>query len=319
VTHMPSSSFRHTALKHTVAHALSTVRTYWRRQRHLRRRANPDLSSSDSDSDAGTNDSDDDSLGSSDAFSSPSDLSSDASISGNSDAESWDISSDDDDDNHARLTAMETLASSYGRSFERTQSFINQLLTQRVLRPHQVSKSTNLPMILDDWKYTDPVRFRYNIRVAPDTFDFLLTLIKDHPVFANNSPNPQVPVIYQLAIALYRLGHDGNATSVEQVAQWAGCSAGLVVISTRRVMVAVLSLHDRAVRWPTEGEKCEASDWIEAHSCAAWRPGYAMVDGTLIPLYAKPAHFGAQFYDRKSNYSLGVQVSVRKLYQSSSR
>jgi hypothetical protein len=75
-------------------------------------------------------------------------------------------------------------------------------------------------------------------------------------------------------------------------------------------MVAILSLHDRAVRWPSESEKRGASNWIEKHSCAAWRPGFAMVDGTLIPLYAKPARFGNQFYDRKSNYSLGVQVSA---------
>ena len=35
-----------------------------------------------------------------------------------------------------------------------------------------------------------------------------------------------------------------------------------------------------------------------------------MVDGTLIPLASKPGHFGEQFLDCKSNYSLGLTVST---------
>jgi hypothetical protein len=33
-----------------------------------------------------------------------------------------------------------------------------------------------------------------------------------------------------------------------------------------------------------------------------------MVDGTLIPLFEKPGHHGEVYFDRKSNYSLNVQV-----------
>ena len=33
-----------------------------------------------------------------------------------------------------------------------------------------------------------------------------------------------------------------------------------------------------------------------------------MVDGTLIPLFAKPGHYGEQFFDHKSNYSLSLTV-----------
>jgi hypothetical protein len=95
---------------------------------------------------------------------------------------------------------------------------------------------------------------------------------------------------------------------VEAVAQWAGCSVGAVVKATRRIMVAIIPLHDQAIRWPNSGEKREASDWVESVSCHAWRPGFCMVDGTLIPLASKPGHFGEQFFDRKSNYSLSLTV-----------
>ena len=69
-----------------------------------------------------------------------------------------------------------------------------------------------------------------------------------------------------------------------------------------------MPLHDRAIRWPTSPEKQRASDWVESVSCKAWRPGFAMVDRTLIPLHCKPGHHGEQFFDRKSNYSLSLTV-----------
>jgi hypothetical protein len=44
-------------------------------------------------------------------------------------------------------------------------------------------------------------------------------------------------------------------------------------------------------------------------SCPAWRNGWLMVDGTLVPLFRRPSWFGNIWFDRKSNYSLNVQVS----------
>jgi len=54
--------------------------------------------------------------------------------------------------------------------------------------------------------------------------------------------------------------------------------------------------------------KAEAKDWVEKQSCPAWRNGWLMVDGTLVPLFRRPGYFGNVFFDRKSNYSLNVQV-----------
>ncbi len=115
---------------------------------------------------------------------------------------------------------------------------------------------------------------------------------------------------------LYCLGHFGSVASVEAVAQWAGCSAGAIVKATCHVIMAFLRLHDQAVRWPNAKEKQEASDWVESVSCAAWRPGFCMVDGTLIPLASKPGHFGEQFFDCKSNYSLSLMVRHFRIMKS---
>ncbi len=125
---------------------------------------------------------------------------------------------------------------------------------------------------LSQYRATHPKKFRRNLRVSPTTFDALVSRIEGHQVFENRSNSQQFPVEIQLAIALFRFGHEGNAASVDAIAQWAGVSAGLVVKATRRVMIAVLSLHDSVIRWPTEEEKEEARQWVEQAACNGFLP-----------------------------------------------
>ncbi|KAJ6490100.1 hypothetical protein C8R45DRAFT_1139152 [Mycena sanguinolenta] len=69
--------------------------------------------------------------------------------------------------------------------------------------------------------------FRQNLRVSPLTFDKLVAALEDDPVFFNNSNSPQLPVDEQVAVALYRFGHDGNAASMQAVANWGCISCGV--------------------------------------------------------------------------------------------
>lgn len=205
--------------------------------------------------------------------------------------------SDDDDDEDTYICY-----------FHQMREYIQYVLSTRVLEPNDVHKLSQLHLILVLFKSDDSKRFRRNLRVLPNTFDQLLASIKNHHIFVSNGNNDQLPVEAQLAITLYRFGHFGNAASVDSIAQWAGVSAGLVVKSTRRVMVTFSSMHDKVMRWATAAEKQEAKSWVESMSCRGWRDGYAMVDGTLIPLADKPGFHGEAYFDRKSNYSLNLQV-----------
>ena len=92
------------------------------------------------------------------------------------------------------------------------------------------------------------------------------------------------------------------------MAQWAGCLAGMVVNATRRIIEAFLAYHDEVIHYPSAADKEAAKEWVQAASCTAWRDGWLFVDGTLIPLSDKPGHHGEAYFDRKSNYSLNVQV-----------
>lgn len=186
----------------------------------------------------------------------------------------------------------------------------------RYIHPRRhISKTTdNIYLLLNDWINTAPDIFRTHVRVTPECFRALLAALEDDPVFHNQSQNEQMPVAEQLAITLYRFGHYGNAASTLKVALWAGVGYGTVDRVTKRVITALCSGRFRhaAVKFPPIGDvrREAAKVWVEMVSCPAWRDGWLMVDGTLVPLWMRPGHFGNTFYDRKSNYSMNVQVRI---------
>ncbi|KAF8230065.1 hypothetical protein L208DRAFT_1283661, partial [Tricholoma matsutake] len=68
--------------------------------------------------------------------------------------------------------------------------------------------------------------------IDPGCFDDLVNVLKDDPVFHNNSNNPQMPIDEQLTIALFQFGHYGNAVGTLKVALWAGVGFGTVPLVT---------------------------------------------------------------------------------------
>ncbi|CAA7257434.1 unnamed protein product [Cyclocybe aegerita] len=135
-----------------------------------------------------------------------------------------------------------------------------------------------------------PEIFRSYLRITPACFDDLVSAIEDDEVFSNNSQNDQMPVTEQVAIALYHFGHYGNAASCMKVALHFGVGYGTVQL------------------WASPQAKEAAKQWVEKASCPAWRDGWLMVDGTLVPLFCQPAFFGNVWFDSKSNYSMNVQL-----------
>src|SRR5258705_2084898 len=86
-------------------------------------------------------------------------------------------------------------------------AFIGLLLTTHCIFPHEVTKCSQLGLVLNCFKFDDTYHFQLNLCVSPSTFNTLLTLVENHPVFYNSSHQDQMPVECQLAIDLYRFGH----------------------------------------------------------------------------------------------------------------
>lgn len=80
-------------------------------------------------------------------------------------------------------------------------------------------------------------------------------LIQNDPVFFNQSNCKQALVNQQLQCALYKLGHDGSASSYIQSASYWGVSEGHVYKTTFRVVEALCNLKDKVIKWLTENEK----------------------------------------------------------------
>jgi hypothetical protein len=190
---------------------------------------------------------------------------------------------------------------------------MGQLYSERYFNSREeINKDgTQLHLLLHDYKFNRPEIFRSYLRIDPRCFNDLVQVLKDDPVFHNNSNNPQMPIDEQLAIALFRFGHYGNAASTLKVALWAGIGFGTVSLVTNRVLKATCSERFRksALHWSSPQEKEATKAWVQDTSCRAWRDGWLMVDGSLVLLFMRPGFFGNTFFDRKSNYSLNVQVS----------
>ena len=150
---------------------------------------------------------------------------------------------------------------------------LGELYSQRYLNSREeiIKDGTQLRLLLTEWKVNRPEIFRSYLCIDPTCFDDLVNVICDDEVFHNNSNNSQMPVDEQLAIALYRFGHYGNAASTMKVALWAGVGFGTVLLVTKRVVKALCSERFRhsALRWSSDGAKEAAKAWVEETSCPA--------------------------------------------------
>ncbi|EGN98268.1 hypothetical protein SERLA73DRAFT_15263, partial [Serpula lacrymans var. lacrymans S7.3] len=139
--------------------------------------------------------------------------------------------------------------------------------------------------------------FLRKLCLRPMTFDLIVTLIENHQIFHNSSNSPQYPTALQLGIFLVRVGHYGNAALCNEVAEWAGVSVSTVVLSTKWVALALMSLHNMAMCRLTDDEKQSAKAFVQSKVCKSWCDGWLSVDGTTFPLFQKPSHFGEARYN----------------------
>lgn len=72
-------------------------------------------------------------------------------------------------------------------------------------------------------------------------------LIQNDPVFLNQSNCEQAPIDQQFQCALYKRGHDGNASSFIQSASYWGVSEGHMHKTTSRVVEALCNLKVKSL------------------------------------------------------------------------
>src|ERR1044072_8993255 len=84
----------------------------------------------------------------------------------------------------------------------------------------------------------DDVRFKKVLRMLPENFKSLVSLIKNHSIFQSSGSKQQVPVELQLAVFLRRLG---SRNDIFSICSNFGIAEGTVILFGKRVMKAIIS------------------------------------------------------------------------------
>jgi DDE superfamily endonuclease len=153
----------------------------------------------------------------------------------------------------------------------------------------------------------DDKRYRHQFRISREAFDFILDKIASNPIFANNSPNEQLPVKHQLHIALWRFGRFGNGASTIDVSKKFSIGEGTVQKITDRVVAAILALQGEYLSWyssPNDLARMKS----RIYESSGFPNCVGFLDGTTVVLAEKPVHDGELYYNRKGEYGINCQI-----------
>ena len=203
-------------------------------------------------------------------------------------------------ENAKKLTELLLLFDSHSDSdsdsnLESTWLALNSLLAKQYMVPR--IHTLHNPMYERQKLHLIPdLSFQQLFRTLLPSFMKLLAMIEDHHIFQNNSRNPQRDPAIQLAVALCRLGSNGNGAAIHRLENLFSVSYGSIDLYTKRVMIAILSFRRLVLSWPTKEERKEISQVMETEGF----PGcIGFVDGTTIPLSQKPNLDGNHYFDCK--------------------
>lgn len=176
-------------------------------------------------------------------------------------------------------------------------------LTHFLQRRYHASRKPNIRMNpqyeLPVIQQLDPINFLQLFQTTLPCFLSLLDLVKNHSVFQNNSYHQQWDPATQLAIALCRLGSNGNGAACRRLNNLFSVGYGTIDLYTRRVIKAIKSLRTQVIQWPSQAERLELSQIMQDEGF----PGcIGFVDETTIPLSQKPPIDGNHYFDRKKRW-----------------
>ncbi|KAF9199224.1 hypothetical protein BGZ49_010694 [Haplosporangium sp. Z 27] len=138
--------------------------------------------------------------------------------------------------------------------------------------------------------------FRAMFRTTREGFKGVLELVKDNPIFHNASRHQQAHPSVQLAVALARFGSNGTGATVSKLQTTFQIGAGTVTLYTKRVIKALLDVHDDWITWPSARRRSEIGQVMREEGF----PGcVGYIDGTTVTISQKPALDGEAYYDRK--------------------
>jgi len=151
----------------------------------------------------------------------------------------------------------------------------------------------------------DDVRFKRIMRMDPQSFQSLITKIETHSIFQSTGNKQQAPVELQLAIFLRRIG---SKDEIFSICSRFGIAEGTVYLYCKRVMLAILSLKNSLVIWPTEESRKIVHSGFK--NIGGFENVIGAIDGTHIILGIAPLNQPEIYWNRKKKYSIQCQGIV---------
>ncbi|KAJ0394561.1 hypothetical protein ATCC90586_002756 [Pythium insidiosum] len=116
------------------------------------------------------------------------------------------------------------------------------------------------------------------------------------------------PAELDLMVLLKYLGSYGNDNTASKYAQFFGFGKGSTKNYIKRATRAILKLEDKVITWPDSDERRQISRRIREKY--AFPNCVGVIDGTLLPLEAKPVVNGEDYYSRKGGYAVHTQIGA---------
>ncbi|MBW0571984.1 hypothetical protein O181_111699 [Austropuccinia psidii MF-1] len=114
--------------------------------------------------------------------------------------------------------------------------------------------------------------------------------------FRTHQKNKQHNPANQLAVALSRLGSNGNGAALGKIGMLFGTSHGAIVFYTQRVIQILMKLKRKVIVWPAIEQQRDMSQVMQAEGF----PGCSgFINGSLIPLSQCPPNNGEAYFDFK--------------------
>jgi hypothetical protein len=132
--------------------------------------------------------------------------------------------------------------------------FSTDLVDQAVLDSSSSSESDDKEE-LQPWLNEEEFIQKY--RMTRSSFNVLLNLIKDNPVFHTGKKKKQAPVAYQLMTWLKDVGTEGSGASNANQRNTFGIGYGTATLYRNRVTKAIRDLSPEYIKWPNEEERKE--------------------------------------------------------------
>lgn len=139
--------------------------------------------------------------------------------------------------------------------------------------------------------------------MTPRQFNFIIEVIKDHPVFERKGRKPQADIVVQLKVALHVLAHDGSHASDSALARILAVSVGSMENYYKRCVIALCSKITMFLRWPDREKKAKIK---EAFGKKGFPDVIGAIDGTTLPFYRAPSLDKDSWITRNGEFAMGA-------------